>query len=634
LAAALALALATTVSSASAAGWWPAPLRVVGPIPGVISPVHASISSPPPSALAVGAAGQGLIAWTEEQQLGIPGRTVAVSGPSGGGFSAPQPVGPGNLLDVAVGDQGEAIALLSGTSVTAVFGAVGGSFGAPQVLSPAAAVNGQLSIGSRGDALAVWTRPVLGDSALEAATRDPGGGFGPAQTLATGAGCCGVVRGAIDRAGNAAIVWETRDDPPSVYVAARAAGAPFAAPQRLGPGNAPAVALSDDGEAIVLWYDPAAGMQAAIGAAGGAFTAPQPLSPVGGRDLDVAVDARGNAVAVWDQGDDTVAAVRAPGAPFDAPRPLGIRHVLGVAMNRRGDALVSAREHWAVQRRAGGAFEAPGEMGRYGPLGPSREGCRQQRLELDGLGNALVLDACGGPGSWFFAATAFDVVAPVIDAVTAPSTVVVRRASGFAVAGHDAWSRLTPPVWDFGDGVPRYGIAVAHAFPATGTQAVSVTLRDESGKATTVMRTVAVGNAPDTRPPAIRRLAIVPRRFRVVPRDERRRPAQRGRGTTIRFSLGEAAALRFDVRRLDRGRRQHGRCRAPGPRNRHGRPCTRRRFAGALRRAGEVGSNRVPFDGWIGRRSLSPGRHSLTVTATDRAGNRARRSVAFRVLDG
>ena len=87
-----------------------------------------------------------------------------------------------------------------------------------------------------------------------------------------------------------------------------------------------------------------------------------------------------------------------------------------------------------------------------------------------------------------------------------------------------------------------------------------------------------------------------------------------GRGTAVRFSLSEPAAVTLGVQRRKAGRLL--------PR-------------GVLRRAGAEGRNRVAFAGRIRGRALAPGRYRLTVRARDAAGNlSAPVRVGFRVKAG
>jgi hypothetical protein len=114
--------------------------------------------------------------------------------------------------------------------------------------------------------------------------------------------------------------------------------------------------------------------------------------------------------------------------------------------------------------------------------------------------------------------------------------------------------------------------------------------------------------APDLAAPVITGPTLTPKRFRVSPRGTAT-VARLGRGSRIRYSLSEAAAVTLRFQRGVRTRRTGRRRWVP---------------AGTLRRAGIAGVNRVPFSGRIGRRALRAGRYRLVLRATDAAGNSAK----------
>jgi hypothetical protein len=146
---------------------------------------------------------------------------------------------------------------------------------------------------------------------------------------------------AVDGQGNAIAVWHRFDAGTNTIVqaAARAAasrrrrryftpkrGGSFGAPQDLSAAGQSAsfseVAVDGRGNAIAVWrrFDGTNTIvQAAVRAAGGSFGAPQDLSAAGqtANDPQVAVDGQGNAIAVWSRSNGTnyivQAAVRAAG---------------------------------------------------------------------------------------------------------------------------------------------------------------------------------------------------------------------------------------------------------------------------------------------------------------------------------
>ncbi len=90
-------------------------------------------------------------------------------------------------------------------------------------------------------------------------------------------------------------------------------------------------------------------------------------------------------------------------------------------------------------------------------------------------------------------------------------------------------------------------------------------------------------------------------------------------GTTLRYTLSEAATVRIVITQARSGRRRGKRCVAPTRSLRRARKCTRTLTRGTLTRTSHQGKNRVAFSGRIGSRKLAPGRYQATLTATDPA---------------
>jgi len=105
-------------------------------------------------------------------------------------------------------------------------------------------------------------------------------------------------------------------------------------------------------------------------------------------------------------------------------------------------------------------------------------------------------------------------------------------------------------------------------------------------------------------------------------------------GTSVRFSLSEAAAVTLTVARRTTGRRAGGRCVKRTRKNHARRRCIRYvRVAGSLTSAGTAGANRVRFSGRLRSRKLPAARYRLLATAIDLSGNRSAPSrAAFRIL--
>ena len=136
----------------------------------------------------------------------------------------------------------------------------------------------------------------------------------------------------------------------------------------------------------------------------------------------------------------------------------------------------------------------------------------------------------------------------------------------------------------------------------------------------------------DTTKPVLTAVKLSRTRFRVGKQATPRSAAAK-RGTTLRFTVSEAATLRIVVGRRAAGRRVQGRCKPPTRKLRTRPRCVRWVKRGTLVRAVPAGAGRVAFSGRIGRKALRRGRHRFALVAVDAAGNRsAPRKVKFRIV--
>jgi hypothetical protein len=126
---------------------------------------------------------------------------------------------------------------------------------------------------------------------------------------------------------------------------------------------------------------------------------------------------------------------------------------------------------------------------------------------------------------------------------------------------------------------------------------------------------------PDTTDPDVTGLALSRTRFRLgsaLPSVAAVRT-----GTTIRFTISEAATVNLRFRKAAPGRLVGGRCRRPTRLNRSRRRCTRMlAVPGSVSLPVQAGARRIKFAGRLSaRRRLRPGRYQLILRATDAAGN-------------
>jgi PKD domain len=183
--------------------------------------------------------------------------------------------------------------------------------------------------------------------------------------------------------------------------------------------------------------------------------------------------------------------------------------------------------------------------------------------------------------------------------------------------------------WDHGDGTSSTGVNSTHTYAAAGSYTVTLTVRDDDGATATTTRTVTVTNLS----PGLTGVRVVPSAFAPLPSGNSI-VSQRSRGATVRYTLSEAARVRFSVQRRTTGRRVGRRCVKTTRRNRSRRRCTRFvSVRGSFTHAGAAGRNRFRFSGRVRRRALRRGRYRLVARATDAAGNRSNvRRAGFRIV--
>ena len=101
----------------------------------------------------------------------------------------------------------------------------------------------------------------------------------------------------------------------------------------------------------------------------------------------------------------------------------------------------------------------------------------------------------------------------------------------------------------------------------------------------------------------------------------------------MRYSLSEAAKVTVAIARKAAGRRKGAKCVAPTSKLRRAKRCTRYRNEGRLTRASGPGPVSIAFSGRVGKRALAVGRHRMTLSATDPAGNASKGStLSFRIV--
>ena len=298
----------------------------------------------------------------------------------------------------------------------------GGKWQAPVAVSAEGgnANEPRLAVDAAGDAVAVWER-FEGEEIIEAASRPASSGaWGKPVALTKPEGGKGEPAGqqvAIDSHGDAVVVWSRMNAAAHEVVEAtegRAATSAWQPPTSLsGPGEKleeqPQVAVNGQGSAVVVWERLHGGSEVVEAAAGlatsGSWQTPVQLSAAGepAREQQVALDAQGNAAAVWSRFDGTSYIAEAAG--YDAAGPL-LSALTTPATGTVGQSLAFSTSPFDIWSALGATSWSFGD-------GTSQTG-------------TSVTHAYGAPGTYTVTVTGADVLG---NASSASATVAIAAAS-------------------------------------------------------------------------------------------------------------------------------------------------------------------------------------------------------------
>jgi hypothetical protein len=172
------------------------------------------------------------------------------------------------------------------------------------------ALTGEVAVDSAGNALALWARSQGKRWVIQAVYRPLHGLWQAPRDLSAPSSLAGAPQVAFDRDGNALAVWE-RSDGNHLFVQASSRSRPsgrWSKPQDLSRGGGdcvfPQVAIDADGNALAVWLRSVNGfwsVQAAFRPRGSTWQPPETIDrePAGAVSPQVVFDPRGNAVAAW-----------------------------------------------------------------------------------------------------------------------------------------------------------------------------------------------------------------------------------------------------------------------------------------------------------------------------------------------
>lgn len=514
-----------------------------GATPGWLAPIdvaEGTFKGSDSADVAMDARGDTLVVWEHHE-----GETSVLDEawrPAGGSFdrpvtlastTTPETAGYGIFAPVVAMDAtGDAtVAWITRTSpppqVEAVACAPGGMCDAPTVLAiettfdpPVAAMD------ERGDATVAWTWENGGFGEIQAASRPAGGAFERATTISNFSfGSAGSPTVAMDPAGDATVAWTMSagsgpETPPLVQMSARPWGAAFSPPTGFSLQVLdPSIAMDARGDATAVWarYDPGhstANVEVSTRSTlGGEFTQPKtvwtsPASSAAEAEAirpKVVMDAAGETTIAWTSHEGVRTTTGPLGGPFGEigglNNPLVHEADPAIAVNGRGDAVAV----WSVTSETGersvGSISPAG--GAFGTPAYLSYGSGSPSVAIDAEGDAAGAWIGSEEGHLAVQVAGYQADGPRLETLHAPTEGQAGSALGFSVAPLSVWSTIASTSWSWDDGSPdSSGTSVAHVFSTPGVYQVTVSATDALGNTTSAMRTVVVQATPATADPS------------------------------------------------------------------------------------------------------------------------------------
>jgi hypothetical protein len=613
--------------------------------------------------VAVDAIGDATAVWVRSS--GGSFEIQAATRPAGGAWQVPVRLftaGEGTgAARIAVDPQGAAVAVWEsgGPEHFVVWAAsrssVSGAWSSPTELGAAGAANPrpQVALDALGNAVTVWAGQMVnpGPQHILAATMPTGSSWSAPVVISQGSNG-DQPQLAVDAHGDFTAIWAGFD---VIESAVKPAGGDWEAPSVLSAlwTGSPAVAVNAEGDAAAAWIlnisNTERRIQGAVRSAGSSWGAPVDLSEVGeavGRP-DVAIDAQGDAAAIWSTAGGTsanptiLATVRPSGGAWQTPTELSKTKPPEsnpqIAIDSGGEVLAV---WWGVDEgnTVVESSERPTPSGNWQTpiaLPGTASYTASPHLAEDGQGNAVIAwQANGSSGEGVIQAAGYDAAGPQLRGLSIPNSALVGQPVSFSVSPLDVWSAFGATDWSFGDGASAIGASATHSYAKAGVYEVRLTSADVLGNTTSATGLITVSEEHE-RPvaPIISSAWQSHPRWREHGRTATRRARRLPVGTDFTFSLNEQASVAFAFTRIMEGRRVSRRC-VPHRVHNHRRPhCGLVVMAGIMSLVGHAGVNTVPFQGWIsGSRRLPPGRYTLVITARSAAGVSSPKRLTFVIV--
>jgi hypothetical protein len=439
---------------------------------------------------------------------------------------------------VAVDPNGDAVAVWSAHNqdaakyvVRASSRPAGGAWSDPVMLSDGGVFDrGQeVAIDAQGNATAIWTE-ILGGTGpvVRSASRPNGGDWSEPVDLSEGT-VNSSPRMAVDPQGTVTAVWlgtaphisgtgvvtVVRSRTRSVNGDWSPTAVALSSDDGTSSAAAPQVAVDAQGNATAVWgqFSSADGyvVQTARRAAGGSWSEAADLG--GGDSPQVAVDPQGNATAIWQLSDPSSSVVlsssRTAAGPWSNPAPMAA----GDNVDRVGFPWVGADPQgnvtaiWARYNATNVIAQATRHVATSSSWSPSvdltvgRPITAIPAAGVDPQGHVSVVWSWT-ENPWSGASSVFDPIAPTLENLVAPASATAGQPVSMSVNPFDAWSAVTIS-WNFGDGQSTSGAAVSHTFGSPGVRTVTVTGVDAAGNTTQTSEKITVNPAAVLSPPIV-----------------------------------------------------------------------------------------------------------------------------------
>ncbi len=520
----------------------------------------------------------------------------------------------------------------------------GGTWQPMTIVSPGSAEARQVGIAvdAQGDAVAIWTNKIAAHAdagIVEASTRPAGGVWSPAVQLSAAGDKVESPSVKVDAQGEAVAVWEGGEGGGGpVEASTRPASGTWQAPVTISAKGTlyNTVAVDPQGEAVAVWLREGI-IEASTRPAGGTWQAPVHLSPAGRTAWvpQIAIDAQGEGVAVWgswtgepykETSKAVESAIRPAGGAWQAPVQLSTTNprVESLAVDALGDAVAVWNCCGTIEgavRPAGGTWQATTD------IAASADG--EPHVAIDGQGDAVAAWAGHEAAA---EAAGYDAAGPLLNGLQIPATGIARQPVSFSVSPLDVWSSLGTTSWSFGDGTSTSGTSVTHTYTATGSYHVTLTSADVLGNTSSTSATITITRGGPA--PTLTRVSLTNKRFRVGKQATAISAKKTPLGTAFRFTLSAAAKLQITITRTASGLRHGHSCLAPSAKLKraHAKRCTRTLTAGTLTRGSEAkGADKIAFSGRFGSRALSPRSYNAVLTASNTNGSSKPVTLSFTV---